>query len=247
MRLDYCIQHALVACHQYHHNSLTRSPPQPPQIRDLFNPKAGDNLKIRNNPKTGFYVEKLTRSAVGNFKMVEQLMEMGSKARTVASTQMNATSSRAHTIFQVVLTQTIVNRDTGKATDKTALINLIDLAGSERQSGTGATGARLKEGSAINLSLSSLGNCISALAHNASGKKKRRVPFRDSVLTMLLKNSLGGNAKTIMIAAVSPADINYDVCVRESRLVTGIATPLTHTPHAHTHTATGDAWHTSLR
>lgn len=93
-----------------------------------------------------------------------------------------------------------------------AIINLIDLAGSERQSGTGATGDRLKEGSAINLSLSSLGNCISALATNSgSGEKKVRVPYRDSVLTMLLQNSLGGNAKTIMIAAISPADINHDV------------------------------------
>ena len=132
-------------------------------------------------------------------------------ARTVAATNMNATSSRAHTIFQIILTQTKVDTAAGKATDKVAIINLIDLAGSERQSGTGATGDRLKEGSAINLSLSSLGNCISALATNSSGDKKVRVPYRDSVLTMLLQNSLGGNAKTIMIAAISPADVNHDV------------------------------------
>jgi kinesin family member 1 len=140
------------------------------------------------------------------------LMDAGTKARTVAATNMNATSSRAHTIFQIVLTQTKVDAEAGKATDKVAIINLIDLAGSERQSGTGATGDRLKEGSAINLSLSSLGNCISALATNSSAPdgKKVRVPYRDSVLTMLLQNSLGGNAKTIMIAAISPADVNHD-------------------------------------
>ena len=121
------------------------------KVRDLFNPKRGENLKIRNNPKTGFYVEKLTRNAVADFTMVEKLMETGSKARTVASTNMNATSSRAHTIFMIILTQTRVDKEAGTATDKTSVINLIDLAGSERQSGTGATGARLKEGSAINL------------------------------------------------------------------------------------------------
>lgn len=166
---------------------------------------------MRNDPKKGFYVMGLTRNAVGNYETIEKLMEAGSKARTVASTNMNATSSRAHTIFQIVLTQTKVDAALGKATDKVALINLIDLAGSERANSTGATGDRLKEGSAINLSLSSLGNCISALAHNAGNKKKMRVPYRDSVLTMLLQNSLGGNAKTIMIAAISPADVNYDV------------------------------------
>lgn len=103
-----------------------------------------------------------------------------------------------------------------KETEKVAMVNLIDLAGSERAASTGATGDRLKEGSAINKSLSALGNVISALAENCnpSNKKKRIVPYRDSVLTMLLRSSLGGNAKTIMIAALSPADINYDVRAR---------------------------------
>ncbi len=106
-----------------------------------------------------------------------------------------------------------IDRAAGTAKDKVALINLIDLAGSERADSTGATGDRLKEGAAINLSLTCLGNCISALAANsdpAKGKKPVRVPYRDSALTMLLQNSLGGNAKTIMIAALSPADINYE-------------------------------------
>ena len=157
-------------------------------------------------------MDGLKKMAVADFDTIEKLMESGTKARTVASTNMNATSSRAHTIFQIILTQTKVNMETKKATDKSSIINLIDLAGSERQSGTGASGSTLKEGCAINQSLSALGNVISALAKNANagkGKRKVLVPYRSSVLTQLLKNSLGGNAKTIMIAAVSPADVNY--------------------------------------
>eukprot|EP00164_Ancoracysta_twista_P001120 GFYU01001468.1.p1 GENE.GFYU01001468.1~~GFYU01001468.1.p1 ORF type:complete len:1151 (+),score=495.77 GFYU01001468.1:265-3717(+) len=183
------------------------------RIRDLFNPKNNPQggLKVRENPKTGPYVEGLAKLLVKNYVEVEALMEDGSKARTVASTNMNATSSRAHTLFTLVFTQTKVDRTTMKATDKVAKINLVDLAGSERADSTGAAGDRLKEGSAINKSLSALGNCISALAEmSKKGSKKPYVPYRDSVLTWLLKESLGGNAKTIMIAALSPADINFD-------------------------------------
>jgi len=181
------------------------------KVKDLFNPSAGE-LKIRNDPKKGFFVEGLTQNAVADYESISKLMDAGTKARTVASTQMNATSSRAHTIFQIILTQTKIDREASTAKDKVAIINLIDLAGSERADSTGATGDRLKEGAAINLSLTCLGNCISALAANSDPalKKKTRVPYRDSALTMLLQNSLGGNAKTIMIAALSPADINYD-------------------------------------
>lgn len=181
------------------------------KIRDLFNPSAGE-LKVRLDPKIGFFVKDLTKNAVRDFATIERLMEAGSKARTVASTNMNKTSSRAHTIFQITFTQTKLDAAAGKATDKTSVINLVDLAGSERQKGTGATGARLKEGSAINMSLSSLGRVIETLAFNSdpAHHKKKKVPFRDSVLTQLLKNALGGNSKTIMIAAVSPADVNYD-------------------------------------
>ena len=93
------------------------------KIRDLFDPKAGD-LKIRNDPKKGFYVETLTRNAVANYASIDKLMEAGTKARTVASTQMNATSSRAHTIFQIVLTQTKVDVEAGKATDKVRVVVL---------------------------------------------------------------------------------------------------------------------------
>jgi len=181
------------------------------QVRDLLtkdNPKGG--LKVRQNPKQRlFYVEKLKKVAVGSYKEIERRMEEGTANRTVASTQMNATSSRAHTVVTITFDQ-ITKNPAGQETKKSSSINLVDLAGSERADSTGATGDRLKEGANINRSLSSLGNVISALADQSLGKKKIVVPYRDSVLTMLLMNALGGNSKTIMIAALSPADINYD-------------------------------------
>jgi len=146
---------------------------------------------------------------VGSYEEIEARTEEGTANRTVASTAMNATSSRAHTLVTVKFDQ-IQKNDAGEETKKSAVINLIDLAGSERAESTGATGDRLKEGANINKSLSALGNVISALADLSMGKKKVMVPYRDSVLTKLLQNALGGNSKTIMIAALSPADINYD-------------------------------------
>ena len=145
---------------------------------------------------------------VGSYAEITKLTEEGTSNRTIASTNMNATSSRAHTIVTINLTQKYKN-EAGKEMAKSSLINLVDLAGSERADATGATGDRLKEGAAINLSLTSLGNVISALADNSAGKNVK-VPYRDSVLTKLLMNALGGNSKTIMIAAISPADINHD-------------------------------------
>ncbi|CAG2190263.1 Kinesin-like protein KIF16B,Kinesin-like protein KIF17,Chromosome-associated kinesin KIF4,Kinesin-like protein KIN-12B,Chromosome-associated kinesin KIF4A,Kinesin-like protein KIF1A,Kinesin-II 95 kDa subunit,Kinesin-II 85 kDa subunit,Kinesin-like protein KIN-1,Kinesin-like protein CIN8,Kinesin-like protein unc-104,Kinesin-like protein KIF3A,Kinesin-like protein KIF13B,Kinesin-like protein KIF28P,Kinesin-like protein KIF1C,Chromosome-associated kinesin KIF4B,Kinesin-related protein 8,Kinesin-like protein KI len=135
----------------------------------------------------------------------------GTASRTVASTNMNATSSRAHTVVTITFDQIIKDSDSGSETKKSSVMNLVDLAGSERADSTGAVGDRLKEGANINKSLSALGNVISALADLSMGtKKKIVVPYRDSVLTKLLQNALGGNSKTIMIAALSPADINYD-------------------------------------
>nr|CAB3259099.1 kinesin-like protein KIF28P [Phallusia mammillata] len=181
------------------------------QVRDLLtkdNPKGG--LQVRQNPKLGlFYVEKLKKVAVGSYNEIERRMEEGTSNRTVASTQMNATSSRAHTVVTITFDQ-IQKNEAGQETKKSSSINLVDLAGSERADSTGATGDRLKEGANINKSLSALGNVISALADLSLGKKKVVVPYRDSVLTKLLMNALGGNSKTIMIAALSPADINYD-------------------------------------
>ncbi|KAL5010885.1 hypothetical protein ScPMuIL_013190 [Solemya velum] len=179
------------------------------QVRDLLDSgsKKG-GLRVRQHPKQGFYADGLKIVPVGSYVDIEKKMDAGTTNRTVAATQMNATSSRAHTIVGITFIQKFTNA-AGEATSKTAVINLVDLAGSERAESTGATGDRLKEGAAINQSLSCLGNCIAALAEKSSGKDTR-VPYRDSVLTKLLKNALGGNSKTIMIAALSPADINYD-------------------------------------
>eukprot|EP00163_Fabomonas_tropica_P030975 TRINITY_DN720_c0_g1_i6.p1 TRINITY_DN720_c0_g1~~TRINITY_DN720_c0_g1_i6.p1 ORF type:complete len:1022 (+),score=350.49 TRINITY_DN720_c0_g1_i6:51-3068(+) len=180
-------------------------------IRDLLttsNPPGG--LKVRENPKVGVYVDKLTHAAVASYEDIDKRTEEGTKNRTVAATNMNATSSRAHTVITIMFSQITKQDDSGAATEKKSKINLVDLAGSERADSTGATGDRLKEGSAINQSLSALGNVISALADISMGKKKVFVPYRNSVLTRILQDALGGNSKTIMIAALSPADINYD-------------------------------------
>ncbi|XP_059148912.1 kinesin-like protein KIF28 isoform X2 [Physella acuta] len=180
------------------------------QVRDLLskdNPKGG--LQVRQNPRLGmFYVQDLKKIPVGSYAEIEMRMEQGTSNRTVASTNMNATSSRAHTVVTIVFDQ-ISRQGDGEETKKSSTMNLVDLAGSERADSTGATGDRLKEGANINKSLSALGNVISALA-DASEKKKVVVPYRESVLTKLLQNALGGNSKTVMIAALSPADINYD-------------------------------------
>ncbi|VDI38502.1 Hypothetical predicted protein, partial [Mytilus galloprovincialis] len=180
------------------------------QVRDLLvkaKPQQG-GLKIRQNPQSGFYVEGLRLVPVRNYKEIENLMEQGTVNRTTASTNMNATSSRSHMVITIRFAQ--VFQTDGGSNTRSSDINLVDLAGSERADSTGATGDRLKEGSAINQSLSTLGNVISALADLAMGKKKTLVPYRDSVLTKLLQSALGGNSRTIMIAALSPADINYD-------------------------------------
>jgi kinesin family protein 1 len=181
------------------------------RVRDLLNPSNKGNLKVREHPSTGPYVEDLAKLAVRSFEEIENLMDEGNKARTVAATNMNETSSRSHAVFTLMLTQKRHDAETSMDTEKVSRISLVDLAGSERANSTGATGARLKEGAEINRSLSTLGRVIAALADAASGKKKgKQVPYRDSVLTWLLKDSLGGNSMTAMIAAISPADINFD-------------------------------------
>ncbi|KAK4148074.1 uncharacterized protein C8A04DRAFT_23867 [Dichotomopilus funicola] len=185
------------------------------RVRDLLNPANKGNLKVREHPSTGPYVEDLAKLVVGGFQEIEHLMDEGNKARTVAATNMNETSSRSHAVFTLMLTQKRFDPETKMEMEKAAKISLVDLAGSERATSTGATGARLKEGAEINRSLSTLGRVIAALADLSTGTKKKKgaagqVPYRDSVLTWLLKDSLGGNSMTAMIAAISPADINYD-------------------------------------
>ena len=182
------------------------------RVRDLLNPATKGNLKVREHPSTGPYVEDLAKLAVRSFQEIEHLMDEGNKARTVAATSMNETSSRSHAVFTLTVTQKRHDVETRMDTEKVAKISLVDLAGSERATSTGATGARLKEGAEINRSLSTLGRVIAALADLSMGKKKNMsmVPYRDSVLTWLLKDSLGGNSMTAMIAAISPADINFE-------------------------------------
>ncbi|XP_076291944.1 kinesin family member unc-104 isoform X2 [Lasioglossum baleicum] len=182
------------------------------RVRDLLNPKNKGNLRVREHPLLGPYVEDLSKLAVMSYEDIHDLIDEGNKARTVAATNMNETSSRSHAVFTIFFTQQKQDSATGLVTEKVSKISLVDLAGSERADSTGAKGTRLKEGANINKSLTTLGKVISALAEIATKKKKKSdfIPYRDSVLTWLLRENLGGNSKTAMIAAVSPADINYD-------------------------------------
>ncbi|XP_053354019.1 kinesin-like protein KIF1A isoform X8 [Clarias gariepinus] len=188
------------------------------RVRDLLNPKNKGNLRVREHPLLGPYVEDLSKLAVMSYNDIQDLMDSGNKARTVAATNMNETSSRSHAVFNIIFTQRRHDSETDNTSEKVSKISLVDLAGSERADSTGAKGTRLKEGANINKSLTTLGKVISALAEVDSGsnknKKKKKVesfiPYRDSVLTWLLRENLGGNSRTAMVAALSPADINYD-------------------------------------
>ncbi|KAF7209624.1 kinesin-like protein KIF1B isoform X8 [Nothobranchius furzeri] len=181
------------------------------RVRDLLNPKNKGNLRVREHPLLGPYVEDLSKLAVTSYTDIADLMDAGNKARTVAATNMNETSSRSHAVFTIVFTQRKHDNETDLTTEKVSKISLVDLAGSERADSTGAKGTRLKEGANINKSLTTLGKVISALAEVSKKKKKTDfIPYRDSVLTWLLRENLGGNSRTAMVAALSPADINYD-------------------------------------
>ncbi|XP_025145076.1 kinesin-like protein KIF1A isoform X13 [Bubalus bubalis] len=187
------------------------------RVRDLLNPKNKGNLRVREHPLLGPYVEDLSKLAVTSYNDIQDLMDSGNKARTVAATNMNETSSRSHAVFNIIFTQKRHDAETNITTEKVSKVSLVDLAGSERADSTGAKGTRLKEGANINKSLTTLGKVISALAEMDSGpnknKKKKKtdfIPYRDSVLTWLLRENLGGNSRTAMVAALSPADINYD-------------------------------------
>ena len=191
-------------------------------VRDLLTPPhpSSNNtpyyLKIRESPTEGPYIKDLTDVPVKNYHELLRYMRLGDNNRTIASTKMNDTSSRSHAVFTIILKQIHHDLSTDSTTERLARIRLVDLAGSERAKATEATGARLREGSNINKSLTTLGRVIAALAdprhgrvHNG-GKHRSKdvVPYRDSILTWLLKDSLGGNSKTAMIACISPAD--YD-------------------------------------
>lgn len=181
-------------------------------IRDLLNFSIpSSKLVLKEQPQEGVVVQNLSTHAVHSAEECEQLLTIGTKNRMVGATLMNAGSSRSHSIFIINLEQitTSDGSSTGGddiATIKKGKLNLVDLAGSERQAKTGATGDRLKEATKINLLLSALGNVISALVDS----KSKHIPYRDSKLTRLLQDSLGGNTKTIMIACITPAEFNYN-------------------------------------
>ncbi|XP_073691021.1 uncharacterized protein kif16bb [Garra rufa] len=183
------------------------------RVRDLLpsTEMQGCELRVREHPKDGPYVEALSRHHVQSYTEVGQLMQEGNRRRATASTGMNHVSSRSHAIFTIRFIKAMFDAELPSET--VSKVHLVDLAGSERANTTQATGIRLKEGANINKSLVTLGIVISTLADLTVGggikKKQNFVPYRDSVLTWLLKDSLGGNSKTIMIATISPADVNY--------------------------------------
>ncbi|XP_076811338.1 kinesin-like protein KIF13A [Clavelina lepadiformis] len=182
------------------------------RVRDLLDPHgAKQHLKVREHQSLGPYVDGLQQLLVASAEDIQEIMSEGNKSRTVAATKMNAESSRSHAVFTLIVTHTMTDSESGISGEKVSKISLVDLAGSERSSKTGASGIRLKEGSNINKSLTTLGLVISALADQASGKGKNKfVPYRDSVLTWILKDNLGGNSKTTMVATLSPSADNYE-------------------------------------
>ncbi|KKA29252.1 hypothetical protein TD95_002057 [Thielaviopsis punctulata] len=184
-------------------------------VRDLLVPVDPSQppyyLKIRESPIDGPYVKDLTEIQVRSLHEILHFMQMGDASRTTASTKMNDTSSRSHAVFTIMLKQIHHDMETDETTERSSRIRLVDLAGSERAKSTEATGTRLREGSNINKSLTTLGRVIAALADPKAqrlGKRHKKdiVPYRDSILTWLLKDSLGGNSKTAMIACISPSD-----------------------------------------
>ncbi|GAB2295661.1 Belongs to the TRAFAC class myosin-kinesin ATPase super [Dionaea muscipula] len=174
------------------------------QIRDLLDP-GQKNLQIREDVKSGVYVENLTEESVATMKDVIQILLKGLANRRTGATSINVESSRSHSVFTCVVESRCKSVADGLSSFRTSRINLVDLAGSERQKLTGAAGDRLKEAGNINRSLSQLGNLINILAEVSQTGKQRHIPYRDSRLTFLLQESLGGNAKLAMICAISPA------------------------------------------
>uniref|UniRef100_A0A0P6DD56 Kinesin protein KIF14 n=1 Tax=Daphnia magna TaxID=35525 RepID=A0A0P6DD56_9CRUS len=171
------------------------------RIQDLLcsSSKTGDNLSVREHPKNGPYVVNLTKCSVTSFEEVQRWLSVGNQRRIVASTSDNKRSSRSHVILTITLAQSFQEQVAGKLemVRKQSRVNFIDLAGSERMASL-SVGVRRQESLAINLSLFTLGKVITALA------EKKFAPYRESVLTWLLKESLGGNSKTVMLATVSP-------------------------------------------
>ncbi|XP_059209883.1 kinesin family member 3Cb [Centropristis striata] len=175
------------------------------EIRDLLCKDNSKKLELKENPDFGVYVRDLSSVVTKNATEIEHVMNIGNQSRSVAFTNMNERSSRSHAIFVITVECSEVGPD-GEDHIRVGKLNMVDLAGSERQSKTGVKGQQLKEAAKINLSLSALGNVISALVDG----KSTHIPYRDSKLTRLLQDSLGGNAKTVMLATVGPSHKNFD-------------------------------------
>ncbi|KAM8946076.1 kinesin-like protein KIF3B [Pelodytes ibericus] len=175
------------------------------EIRDLLSKDQSKRLELKERPDTGVYVKDLSSFVTKSVKEIEHVMNVGNQNRSVGATNMNEHSSRSHAIFMITVECSEIGLD-GENHIRVGKLNLVDLAGSERQTKTGAQGERLKEATKINLSLSALGNVISALVDGRS----THIPYRDSKLTRLLQDSLGGNAKTVMVANIGPASYNVE-------------------------------------
>ncbi|CAF3684652.1 unnamed protein product [Rotaria sp. Silwood1] len=175
-------------------------------IRDLLGKDVKATLDLKEYVDKGVHVQNLSWHVCSSVIDCERLMEKGNRNRATGATLMNKDSSRSHSIFTIVTEMCTRSQLDGKDHIRAGKLNLVDLAGSERQSKTHAEGERLREATRINLSLSALGNVISALVDGRS----KHIPYRDSKLTRLLQDSLGGNTKTLMVAAISPAHDNYD-------------------------------------
>nr|XP_002127045.1 kinesin-like protein KIF14 [Ciona intestinalis] len=185
-------------------------------VADVDNAAAKPNLRVREHPDHGPYVEGLSNFIVTSFNDVQAWLEVGNRQRATAATGMNDKSSRSHSVFTITMEETTVEDLEGQKheTVKRSLINLVDLAGSERLSKSATSGQRLKEGASINTSLLTLGKVISALSARSKLAVKRRkqlfIPYRDSTLTWILRESLGGNSRTAMIATISPANVHIE-------------------------------------
>ncbi|XP_070824734.1 kinesin-like protein KIF3B [Chaetodon trifascialis] len=175
------------------------------EIRDLLSKDQSRRLELRERPDTGVYVKDLSSFVTKSVREIEHVMNVGNQNRSVGATNMNEHSSRSHAIFVITVECSELGVD-GENHIRVGKLNLVDLAGSERQAKTGAQGERLKEATKINLSLSALGNVISALVDGRSS----HIPYRDSKLTRLLQDSLGGNARTVMVANIGPASYNVE-------------------------------------
>lgn len=182
------------------------------EIRDLLSKDQTKRLELKERPDTGVYVKDLSSFVTKSIKEIDHVMNVGNQNRSVGATEMNAHSSRSHAIFVVTVECSEEGAD-GENHIRVGKLNMVDLAGSERQAKTGAAGERLKEATKINLSLSALGNVISALVDG----KSTHIPYRDSKLTRLLQDSLGGNAKTVMVANIGPASYNFDETITTLR------------------------------